>query len=387
MRRQGWLIAVWLGSATGCTQVAPTPPATSVDVAADVGVPVDAVTADVGTSDPMTQEELLAIPAGSFSMGDHSGLGGEDPKHPSDELPLHDVQIAAFAMGRFEVTNARFVAFLHALSDQGGIDIVDGTVVGKQNAKVYADLSSAAGTFSRIAWDGVAFSVEAGKAQHPVTDIRWDGAIAYCNWLSQKYGFAPLCDVKAGTCDLGAHGFRLPTEAEWEYAGRGGQQAPYRDFPWGDDRNADGTLANWQDSLDPFEAGPIPWTTPVGFYDGKLHQKAEFGWPGSQDSYQTRDGSNGYGLHDMSGNAWELVYDWYANTYYAQSPAANPPGPTAGQPMPDAKPYRGMRGGNWYNGKEFFGHGRVSNRNPSYFRGPQDPNHPWYHVGFRVVLK
>jgi hypothetical protein len=57
--------------------------------------------------------------------------------------------------------------------------------------------------------------------------------------------------------------------------------------------------------------------------------------------------------------------------------------------MPDGKPYRGMRGGNWYNGYPTGGvndgHSRVSNRNPSYYRGPQDPNHPWYHVGFRVV--
>jgi formylglycine-generating enzyme required for sulfatase activity len=66
-----------------------------------------------------------------------------------------------------------------------------------------------------------------------------------------------------------------------------------------------------------------------------------------------------------------------------------PPGPASGSLMPDGKPYRGMRGGNWYNGYSTTsvndGHSRVSNRNPSYYRGPQDPNHPWYHVSFRVA--
>ncbi|MFZ4620251.1 MAG: T9SS type A sorting domain-containing protein, partial [Bacteroidota bacterium] len=73
------------------------------------------------------------------------------------------------------------------------------------------------------------------------------------------------------------------------------------------------------------------------------------------------------------------------------SPVDNPKGPVTGFIMPDGKPYRGMRGGNWYNGLVVSGvndgHSRVSNRNPSYYRGPQDPNHPYYHLGFRVVRK
>ena len=100
------------------------------------------------------------------------------------------------------------------------------------------------------------------------------------------------------------------------------------------------------------------------------------------DSFYTN--ANGYGLYDMAGNVWQFVNDWYGRDYYAHSPADNPPGPIQGSPMPDGKAYRGMRGGNWYNGEN--GHSRVSNRNPSYYRGPQDPEHPYYHVGFRVVL-
>jgi hypothetical protein len=123
-----------------------------------------------------------------------------------------------------------------------------------------------------------------------------------------------------------------------------------------------------------------------------LHHKSDFNWPGSQDQYQTSEGANPYGLYDMAGNVWEWCYDWYLNDYYASSPAINPTGPASGSPMPDGKPYHVLRSGNWYNGMRgtkpneiIDGHSRVSNRNPAYYRGPEDPNHPWYHIGFRVV--
>ena len=125
----------------------------------------------------------------------------------------------------------------------------------------------------------------------------------------------------------------------------------------------------------------------MGFYNGQLHLKSDFNWPGSQTSYQTSNAVNGYGLYDMGGNVWQWVNDWYSNAYYSVSPSSNPTGPTTGDLMPDGKAYRGMRGGNWYNGAQYLGLSRISNRDPAYYRGPQDPNHPYYHVGFRVVLK
>ncbi|MEI7983151.1 MAG: SUMF1/EgtB/PvdO family nonheme iron enzyme, partial [Bacteroidota bacterium] len=173
------------------------------------------------------------------------------------------------------------------------------------------------------------------------------------------------------------------------YAARGGHTDPYYNYPMGNEVIA--SQANLPESGDPYETGSFPNTTSVGFYDGALKQKSDYNWPGNTTSYQTTDGANGFGLYDMQGNVWELLNDWYGQNYYSISPFDNPKGPETGFIMPDGKPYRGMRGGNWYNGYSNNGvndgHSRVSNRNPSYYRGPQDPNHPWYHVGFRVVRK
>lgn len=323
--------------------------------------------------------KMAAIPGGEFEMGDHHGF--VDPKHGGDETPIHTVRLDAFQIGVYTVTTSEYCEFLNSALAQPMIEVRGGGVYlvgGKDLLCETREMSP----HSRIGWSGGKFGVLDRKENHPIVCIRWAGAAVYCNWLSAQQR-RPLCyDTKTWECDFNKSGFRLPTEAEWEYAGRGGMRDPYRNFPWGDEPDA--TKANWPESKNPFRAGPLPWTTPVGFFDGQLHRKADFGWPGTQETYQTSNGANGYGLHDMSGNVWQFINDWYGRDYYAYSPAENPPGPASGSLVQDGKPYRGMRGGNWYNGEN--GHGRVSNRNPSYYRGPQDPDHPYYHLGFRIVL-
>lgn len=327
----------------------------------------------------LTVPKLASIPAGSFEMGDHHGF--VDPKHGGDETPLHTVRLDAFRIGVYDVTTREYCEFLNDALARRMVEVRAGGVYPAGGGELLCETREMS-PHSRIGWGGGAFAVLDRKEEHPVVCIRWPGAALYCNWLSARTGRPPCYDTRSWACDFNASGFRLPTEAEWEYAARGGLHAPYRNFPWGDE--ADAAKANWPESRNPFRAGPLPWTTPVGFFDGQLHCKADFGWPDDAETFQAADGANGYGLYDMSGNVWQFVNDWYVRDYYAYSPTNNPPGPASGSPMPDGKPYRGMRGGNWYNGEN--GHGRVSNRNPSYWRGPQDPDHPYYHIGFRVAL-
>ncbi|MFN7989649.1 MAG: SUMF1/EgtB/PvdO family nonheme iron enzyme [Thermoanaerobaculia bacterium] len=338
------------------------------------------------TVDAAAQPVMVSLPGGTFQMGDHAGF--VDPSHPSDEVPIHEVQVSAFQIGKTDVTVQQYRDFLAAAYAQGTIRVSAGTVTLAGGTDVLF-LTRAADPYSRIGWDGSVFTVLDGRGDHPVTSVLWFGAVAYCNWLSLREGRTPCYDTTTWTCDFTKDGYRLPTEAEWEYAGRGGRTSPYTVYPWGD--TPDRTKANWPSSGDPYEVGALPWTTPVGFYDGTLKRKADYGWPGSAETYQTSDGANGFGLYDMAGNVWQWCHDWYGKDYYASSPSVDPSGPATGTPMPDGKPYRVLRGGNWYNGDNVGGvddgHSRVSNRDPSYYRGPQDPNHPWYHVGFRPARR
>ncbi len=353
--------------------------------------------------------KLALIPAGTFEMGDH--LGFVDPKHGGDETPLHTVRLDAFQIGVYDVTTREYVEFLNAVFAQRQIEVRKGGVYLAAGGDLLCDTRESS-TSSEVGWDGKSFTVLDRKESHPMVCVRWHGAAAYCNWLSAQTKRPACYDAKTWACNFNASGFRLPTEAEWEYAARGGKKSPYFNFPWGDD--ADPLKANVPESRNPFRVGQrpatppagyrqadgpggqawrtgaLPLTTPVGFFDGSLRRKADFGWPGEQATFQTANGANGYGLYDMSGNVWQWCTELYERGYYAYAPAENPPGPAEGSPMPDGKAYRCMRGGSWFNGE--FGHGRVSNRDPSYYRGPDpvtglsDADGPWFHIGFRVLL-
>jgi uncharacterized protein (TIGR03437 family) len=352
---------------------------TAVALALLVGAGAWAQTAAPGST---KYPAMTLIPPGQFQMGDHYGF--VDPEHPSDEVPLHLVWIDALYIGTYDVTTYQYAQFLNSAYSQGLIEVRNGLVYGKGGSNLYLDTYQALG-YSSIGWNGSTFSIVDFRATHPV-GVTWFGAAAYANWLSQQQELQPCYDLTTWQVNFTKDGYRLPTEAEWEYAGRGGQYNPYYIYPWGND--VDTTRANWPESTTPYATGSYPWTTPVGFYNGQLHSKADFGWPGSQATYQTSNGATAWGLYDMSGNNWQWVNDWYENPYYQVSPYKDPPGPTEANAslMPDGQAYHGMRGGTWYNSDAGDpGHGRVSNRDPAYYRAPDNPSTPYYHVSFRVA--
>ena len=235
---------------------------------------------------------MVLIPAGSFEMGSNDGEADDD------EGPVHTVHLDAFYMDVYEVTNAEFKAFLDA--NPGAL-------------KFFEVEFGDSGTLSH--WSGTDYP--AGQAEHPVVNVSWFAAAVYAEWADKQ----------------------LPTEAEWEYAARGGLVG--KKYPWGDAITA--ADANYDD------AGG---TTPVGRY-----------------------AANGYGLYDMAGNVSEWCLDGYDADFYATSD--NSRNPIAGgveDTQLDAK--RVLRGGGWSNKARDL---RVANRTQS---SPSDANS---FTGFRCV--
>jgi len=324
-----------------------------------------------GFTGPLAPFVLMApIPGGEFEMGDSFGEGD------ADELPVHDVHLGTYHIDVYQVTNRQYAAALNWAWTQGGlIALIDDVVyqAGSGTSYPYCVLDTYDG-YSRIHWDGAAFTVSAGKEDHPMVKVSWYGAVAYCNWRGAVEGKPPCYELVTWTCDYTCPGYRLPTEAEWEKAA-GWDADQERHFRFGEhtdgcgDACLDGQRANYWESGDPFEVGVHPQTTPVGFFNGELHYRADFGWPGSDTSYQTQDARSYYGCYDMSGGVWEWCHDWYAADYYGSSPYGSPTGPAAGT-------HRVVRGGVWNTTAAYC---RSAKRHQG---TPEDCS---YDVGFRCV--
>jgi formylglycine-generating enzyme required for sulfatase activity len=289
-------------------------------LAASIVIAVSLSSASGATVRPIVPE-MVPIPSGAFAMGSPAKeYGGYD-----DERPRHAVRVSAFHMGKYEVTQSQWVA-----------------VMG-WNPSVFAG-------------DGL-----------PVDSVSWYAAIAYCNRLSIREGFAPCYRIDGEAdpdlwgeiperwdrawseveCDFGANGFRLPTEAEWEYACRAGTSTPN---PWGK------TLSAAQANFD----GSEPY--------GEAEYLESAGMTVEVGSYAP----NAWGLYDMLGNLWEWAWDWVDEEYYGYSPLQDPTGPARGET-------KVCRGGAWKSS----GTGARSAH-----RGVTDE--PWKasdDVGFRVVRR
>ncbi len=255
---------------------------------------------------------MALIPAGSFLMGD--ALGDED--FDDDELPVHTVNVSAFYMDKYEVTKALW-------NEVRAWGLTNG----------YTDLP--------VGYWG-------GTPNHPVTMISWYSAVKWCNARSQKEGLTPCYTVssavyKTGSSDavvldMSASGYRLPTEAEWEKAARGGLSG--KRFPWGDTISHSQAIY-YSDASYSYDVSPTRGDHPTyGTNSSTPHAPVGSFAP------------NGYGLYDMAGNAWERCWDWYNSTYYASSPSNNPLGAATGS-------RRVMRGGASYLWPDWC---RVANR-------------------------
>jgi len=223
---------------------------------------------------------MVLIQAGDFWMGSETGN--------DDEKPVHRVSLDAFYIDKYEVTNAQFAVFLNAKGNQ-----VEGSVPWLEE-----------NDWVNVLQIGGTWQAREGFADHPVIWVSWYGAQAYCTW----------------------RGVRLPTEAEWEKAARGGLEGTL--YPWGDE-----LAVCDKDAPNSAQFGDCEGdTAPVGSFT-----------------------PNGYGLYDMAGNAWEWVYDWHDEdqTYFRNSPSHDPTGPESGI-------YRVLRGGAWDTSPESL---QVSSRN------------------------
>jgi formylglycine-generating enzyme required for sulfatase activity len=260
----------------------PTPPLPTFTPSPIPPTPTPTIGVGATQISPVDGMVLSYIPAGAFQMGSENGADYEQP--------VHTVTLDAFWMDQTEVTNAMYAQC-----------VSDGTCSPPSETSSYTRLSY---------YDAAAF------ADYPVMYVHWNHAAAYCAWAGKE----------------------LPTEAQWEYAARGGLDGA--SYPWG--AGIDCTRANYGGA-----GGCVGDTSAVGSYP-----------------------PNAYGLYDMTGNVWEWVADWFTDYYYRDSPADNPLGPLSGG-------RRVLRGGAWGSvGVDLWVSARSWN----------NPYYTYFDIGFRCVL-
>lgn len=287
--------------------------------------------------------DMVKIEGGTFDMGDPQ-------KADEDAYPVHKVTVDSFYLCRHQVTVGEFGEFVKETGY-------------KTSAEEYG---------KTIDWNGTKFEPTEGGSwkklffkqtdEDPVTQVSWLDAVRYCNWLSEKEGLVPSYSIKGDTveCNFDANGFRLPLEAEWEYAATCGGKN-YR-YSWGNAQpeECDTKPANLKDinSNDLFS---------------KTMDWKEY-WKNYSDGYSFTSPVGTFapselGLYDMTGNVYEWCWDWYGEKYYEDSVSNNPRGPETGT-------MRTCRGNGWNCPPQV-----TYNQH----RGCGGPDKYWLNVGFRLA--
>lgn len=259
-------------------------------------------------------------------------MGDSFSEADSDELPVHTVHVSEFYMDRYEVTNDKMVDVLQWAYSQGKLTVTSASV---QNAQGnIQELLNLDDVECRITWNGSSFGMKAAKGLgYPCVEVAWYGAAAYCNYKSEMEGRTPCYNLTDWNCNWSGDGYRLPTEAEWEKAARGGLIG--QRFPWGANINHDYANYRAHGSAHPYDTSPHT--------NEMFHPVYNDGGP----LYTSPVGSfaaNDYGLYDMEGNVGEWCGDWYGPTYYSIYPNGGWPGDPHG-PLSGSR--RVVRGGSW----------------------------------------
>ena len=321
-------------------------------------------------SQEFSYENLVWVVGDTFRMGGNTGQ--------KDEQPVHTVKLDGFWIGKFEVTNADFSKFTEAtgyktvaevipkagdfpdipLEEFNKMDLKPGSIVfTPPNADIPIERLKDHGMFTQW-WkyvDGASWRFPQGtdqagakdKPNHPVVHIAWYDAVAYCDWKTKITGVV----------------HRLPTEAEWECAARGGLKE--KEYMWGTEQEPLGKpMANIWHGRFPRENTKDDgyyYTAPVGRFP-----------------------VNGYGIHDMAGNVWEWCSDWYRPEYYSESVVSNPKGPPVEKSYDPNEPgakKRVQRGGSFLCTDLYCGAFRPAHRMKT------TPDTGMSHAGFRIVVE
>jgi formylglycine-generating enzyme required for sulfatase activity len=297
---------------------------------------------------------MVRINGGTFVMG---SLVSE-PQQKAKDGPRHRVTITSFYMGTYPVTVGEFRNFINAVGyrteaeESGGGLVRTGAEESDESVQpVEIDEKISEHILTDRMWETKAdanwqnpyFNQE---DNHPVVLVSWFDAVQYCNWLSGEEGLAPAYTIMETNVkwNRNTNGYRLPTEAEWEYACRAGTTTPFNTG-----NNITTSQANYN--------GNYPYNNnPKGEYRGRTTPVGSFA-------------PNAWGLCDMHGNVCEWCGDWYEYGVYMNSAQADPDGASLG-------PYRVIRGGGWYSRAQYL---------RSAYRYYFTPSHRNSYLGFRLV--